>query len=49
MEVFGTGHSDPQGQPFATAEPVRVTPELAAWADTLPKGLLLLNPTITPA
>lgn len=49
LESFGTGNSDPQGQPFATAEPVRVTPELAAWADTLPKGLLLLHPTIIPA
>jgi hypothetical protein len=49
LESFGTGNSDPQGQPFATAEPVRVTPELAAWADSLPEGLLLLDPTITPA
>lgn len=49
LESFGTGNSDPQGQPFATAEPVRVTPELAAWADTLAKGLLVLNPTIAPA
>lgn len=49
LESFGTGHCDPQGQPFATAQPVRVTAELAAWADTLPEGLLLLDPTITPA
>ncbi|GAA1129562.1 hypothetical protein GCM10009630_29340 [Kribbella jejuensis] len=49
LESFGTGNSDAQGQPFARAEPVRVTPELAAWADTLPHGVLLLDPTITPA
>ncbi|WP_427892900.1 hypothetical protein ACQHIV_08375 [Kribbella sp. GL6] len=49
LESFGTGNSNAQGQPFATAEPVCVTPELAAWTDTLPNGLLLLNPTITPA
>jgi hypothetical protein len=49
LETCSTGSTDPQAQPFATAEPFRVTPDLAEWADTLPAELLRLNPAIRPA
>ncbi|WP_427895783.1 hypothetical protein ACQHIV_18035 [Kribbella sp. GL6] len=49
LETFGTGHADEQGQPFAEAEPCRVTNEMAEWADTLPDGLLRLSPILIPA
>ncbi|GAA1579387.1 MULTISPECIES: hypothetical protein [Kribbella] len=49
LETIGTGHSDAQGQPFATAEPFRVPAAMAEWADTLPEGLLQVSPTIVPA
>ncbi|MEV0291417.1 MULTISPECIES: hypothetical protein [unclassified Kribbella] len=49
LETCGTGSADAQAQPFATAEPFRVTAEMAEWADTLPAGLLRLNPAISPA
>ncbi|WP_433003643.1 hypothetical protein [Kribbella sp. CA-294648] len=48
LESCGNG-VDPQAQPFAMAQPFRVTPDLAEWADTLPAGLLRLNPAIEPA
>jgi hypothetical protein len=47
IESFGTS-SDAQAQPFITAQPVRVTAEMADWADTLPAGLLRLRPAISP-
>ena len=37
------------GQPHAEASLVRVTDELATWADNLPDGLLELHPVMTPA
>ena len=37
------------GQPCLNAQLFRVTPELAAWADNLPPGLLALYPAIVPA
>jgi hypothetical protein len=37
------------GQPCLNAQLFRVTPELAAWADGLPVGLLTLYPGIVPA
>jgi hypothetical protein len=49
LETCGTGSADPQAQPFATAEPFRVTADMAEWADTLPAGLLRLNPALRPA
>lgn len=47
VESFGTS-SDAQAQPFIMAQPFRVTAEMAAWADTLPEGLLRLRPAISP-
>ncbi|WP_134121186.1 hypothetical protein [Kribbella kalugense] len=47
LESFGTG-SDAQAQPFIMAQPIQVTAEMAAWADTLPDGLLRLRPAISP-
>lgn len=49
LESFGTGSADPHAQPFATAEPFRVTAQMAEWAETLPEGLLRLNPALRPA
>jgi len=49
LETCGTGSTDPQAQPFATAEPFRVTADMAEWADSFPAGLLRLNPALRPA
>ncbi len=49
LESFGIGGADEQAQPLTTAEPFRVTAEMADWADTLPEGLLRLDPTLGPA
>ena len=49
LETCGTGSADPQAQPFATAEPFRVTADMADWADTLPPELLRLDPALRPA
>jgi hypothetical protein len=49
LQGYGAGGVDDDAQPFAHAEPFRVTDELADWADTLPEGLLRLCPTLTPA
>jgi hypothetical protein len=49
FESWATGGLDHDGQPFAWAELMRVTDELADWADTLPDGLLELRPSMTPA
>jgi hypothetical protein len=48
LETSGTS-ADAQAQPFITAEPFRVTAEMAEWADTLPEGLLRLHPALSPA
>jgi hypothetical protein len=40
--------ADEHGQPFIEVHLVRVTAELADWADTLPDGLLKLVPLLTP-
>jgi hypothetical protein len=48
LESFSTGGADEHAQPFTTAEPLRVTAEMAEWADTLPEGLLRLDPAIRP-
>jgi hypothetical protein len=47
--ILRTGGADEQAQPFTTAEPLRVTAEMAEWADTLPDRLLRLYPAISPA
>jgi hypothetical protein len=39
---------DADGQESISASPIRVTPEIAEWADTLPAGLLTLNPWLSP-
>jgi hypothetical protein len=49
LESFSNGGADEQAQPFTTAEPLRVTAEMAEWADTLPDRLLRLHPAISPA
>jgi len=49
FEVWGAGGLDQDGQPYAFAELMRVTDDLADWADTLPDGLLELRPSMTPA
>jgi hypothetical protein len=49
LEGFGLGSADEHAQPFATAEPFRVTAEMADWADRLPDGLLRIHPAIRPA
>jgi hypothetical protein len=48
IETFGTS-ADAQAQPVITAKPFRVTAEMADWADSLPAGLLRLNPALAPA
>jgi hypothetical protein len=48
LESFSTS-ADAQAQPFITAEPFRVTAEMAEWADALPEGLLRLRPALSPA
>jgi len=49
FESWSAGGLDHDGQPYAFAELVRVTDDLADWADTLPDGLLELRPSMTPA
>lgn len=49
LETWATRNLTADGQPHATAEPLRVSDDLAEWADRLPEGLLHLTPTITPA
>lgn len=49
FEVWGAEGLDHDGQPYAFAELMRVTDDLAEWADTLPDGLLQLRPSMTPA
>jgi hypothetical protein len=49
LESFSTGRADEQAQPFTTAEPFRVTADMAEWADALPEGLLRLYPALIPA
>jgi hypothetical protein len=49
FESWGTEGLDQDGQPYAFADFMRVTDDLADWADTLPDGLLRLQPTMTPA
>jgi hypothetical protein len=47
LESFGTS-ADAQAQPYITAQLFRVTADMAEWADTLPAGLLRLNPALRP-
>ena len=49
LERWSTVNLDPQCQPRAVAVLMRVSAELAEWADCLPEGLLTLSPTIRPA
>lgn len=49
LETFSIGSADEQAQPFTTAAPFRVTAAMAEWADTLPEGLLRLDPALSPA
>ena len=49
LETWGAGGLDQDGQPHAFAELMRVTDDLADWADTLPDGLLELRASMTPA
>lgn len=49
VESWSAGGLDHDGQPYAWAELLRVTDDLADWADTLPDGLLELRPSMTPA
>jgi hypothetical protein len=49
FETWGAGGLDQDGQPYAFAELMRVTDDLADWADTLPDGLLDLRVSMTPA
>jgi hypothetical protein len=47
--VYTTGRTcDEQAQATVTAELVRVTDEIARWADPLPAGLLTLRPCLVP-
>ena len=48
LESFGTS-SDEQAQPFIATMMFRITAEIAEWADTLPEGLVRLDPTLTLA
>lgn len=48
LEVWGS-EIDAQAQPFTHAKLFRVTPDLADWADTLPGGLLRLEPSLARA
>jgi hypothetical protein len=47
LESWSVGGLDQDGQPYAFAELMRVTDDLADWADTLPDGLLQLRPSMT--
>jgi hypothetical protein len=49
FEAWSYESMDSECQPFADATLTRVSTDLAAWADTLPDGLLALHPTMTPA
>jgi hypothetical protein len=47
--LYGLGlHSTDDGQAHMAAQLVRVLPEIAAWAATLPPGILLLEPWLMP-
>jgi hypothetical protein len=48
LDTCGEG-ADEHAQAFIVVELLRVTAELADWADTLPDGLLTLRPSLTPA
>lgn len=48
--IYGTGPScDEHAQATMTAKLVRVTDEIASWADGRPAGLVTLDPCLTPA
>jgi hypothetical protein len=49
FETWLAGGLDHDGQPYACAELLRETDDLADWADTLPDGLLQLRQSMTPA
>jgi len=47
--LYGLGlHNTDDGQPHMAARLVRVLPEIAAWAATLPNDILLLEPWLMP-
>lgn len=47
--LYGLGlHNTDDGQPHMAARLVRVLPEIAAWAATLPNDVLLLEPWLMP-
>lgn len=49
FEAWSCADLNALGQPYAKATLTRVSSELAAWADSLPDGLLALAPAMTPA
>lgn len=49
FEIWSYQSLDAQCQPYADVGLMRVSRDLADWADTLPAGLLTLRPTMTPA
>lgn len=50
LEVWSGGpRVDDEGQPYLRVSLFRVSAAMAAWADTLPDGVLRLRPAITPA
>ena len=47
--VYETGHTcDEQAQTIVNVQLVRVTAEIASWADTQPAGLIVLKPWLAP-
>jgi len=48
LYAYGGYTSTEDGQAKITARLVRILPELAAWADSLPAGILDLEPWLTP-
>lgn len=48
LDMWGPA-ADDRGQPYFEAALLRVTAEIAAWAATLPDGLLKLMPSLSPA
>ena len=46
---YGSGpHHTEDGQARMTARLARVLPEIAAWADSLPDGIVALDPWLAP-
>ncbi|MGN6172739.1 MAG: hypothetical protein ACTHPS_07280, partial [Streptosporangiaceae bacterium] len=48
--LYGWGESSSDdGQACITASLTRVVPEIATWAATLPEGLIVLKPWLSPS